>query len=143
MSVTREEVRAFIRAHRVQLSEDLLEAAGTPGAGDLRREIEMYTLLLAALDDAERYAYIRDMKCNSMALTLNDEHAPNYITAAEEIDSNPSWFCRDSEEELARMKEANTIWTLQIYPDNPITSFVQHAATLDTLIDTARAGGDG
>ena len=90
--------------------------------------------------DADRYAYIRDLACNSMHLSRNDEQAPNYITAAQHIESQPDWFQDDDPAEVERMKATNTIWTLHVYPNHPVTFWVRHAATLDTLIDDATRG---
>lgn len=97
-------------------------------------------LLSASQEDAEHaamYRWLRDNKCNSMHLTRNGDHACNYMTASQWIDENPDWFDGTSKEELEKMKETNTIWDLQIYPNTPVGFNVWRAATLDAAIRAA------
>ena len=90
--------------------------------------------------DAARYRWLRDIQCNSVTVSYND-HAANYITAAQEIEENKEWFKGGSAIELEKMAAANSIWTVQIYPDTPVGFCAYNAATLDTVIDAAMGGG--
>lgn len=91
--------------------------------------------------DAERYRWLRDKACNSLSVSRDDDHACNYVTAKEWIESlSPEEFSGCEHSEAERMKESNTIWKLQIYPDTPIGFYVWYGATLDYVIDAAIAG---
>jgi hypothetical protein len=89
--------------------------------------------------DAELCRWLRELKCNSLSLTRDDDHAANYMTAAEWIDEHADLFRGADAAEVQRMKDANTIWSLQVYPHTPIGFDVWHGATLDAAIDAARA----
>jgi hypothetical protein len=89
--------------------------------------------------DAERYRWLRDHACNSLHVTRDGDHACNYLTAAQWIESCPEDFQDDGAQEIERMKATNTIWRLQVYPNTPIGFWVLHASTLDAAIDAARA----
>jgi hypothetical protein len=94
--------------------------------------------------DAARYRWLGDLKCNSLYLTRNTDHATNYMTAKEWIEEqNPEWYAEDPPEEVQRMKDTNTIWSLQVYPDTPIGSYTWNAASLDAAIDQALASLPG
>jgi hypothetical protein len=115
-----------------------------PGLVRLKRELaQVKAERDAALIDAERYRWLRDIKCCSMSLTLNDDHSPNYVDAAEWIEEHaPEDFVHTPPEEVQRMKDTNTIWGLQIYPHTPIGFNKWNAASLDAAIDAARQTGD-
>ena len=89
--------------------------------------------------DARRYRWLRDLKCNSFTLSRDDQHAPNYETAAEFLEtSHGQQWCADSTpDELQAMKDTNTIWCLQVYPNTPVGFNVWNYATLDAAIDAA------
>lgn len=89
--------------------------------------------------DAARYRWLRDHECNSLYLTRNDEHAANYMTAKDWIREHQEDFQDDDQAEVSRMKETNTIWTLQIYPHTPIGFNLWHGSTPDVAIDAAMA----
>lgn len=90
--------------------------------------------------DAARYRFLRDMQCNHFYLTRNSEHAPNYMTATDWIDqADQGEFDDVPADELARMKETNTIWCLQVYPRTPVSFWTTCGATLDAAVDTAIA----
>lgn len=96
----------------------------------------------AILRDAARYRWLRDAKPNSLSLTLNEGHAPNYRTAKEWIEEDmPEWFSDEPPEALQAMKDTNTIWALQSYPHTPIGFLHASRATLDELIDLAMTDG--
>ena len=107
---------------------------------DMRERAEKAEAEVAALKaDAERYRWLREEKCNSLHLTRDGDHACNYVTAKEWIEKfMPDDFADDPQDEIQRMKDTNTIWALQIYPNTPIGFNVYHAATLDAAIDAAR-----
>lgn len=88
--------------------------------------------------DAARYRWLRDNVNNSLSLSRNDGHASNYMTAAQWIEEYATeHFSDTSSEEIQKMKDTNTIWSLQIYPNTPIGFNVWHASTLDAVIDEA------
>ncbi|EHK65953.1 hypothetical protein [Achromobacter arsenitoxydans] len=93
--------------------------------------------------DAARYRWLRDHACNSLHLTRDGEHACNYLTAAQWIESCPEDFQDDAPEEIERMKATNTIWRLQVYPNTPVGFWVLHASTLDAAIDAAQVPQQG
>ena len=73
---------------------------------------------------------------------MNDGHKPNYMTAKEWIEEyQPDWFEEVPANELQRMKDTDTIWCLQVYPNTPIGFNTYQAATLDTAIDSAQKDG--
>lgn len=118
---------------------DLPEIAAT-----LMLELDLHRHLEAErksdAKDVERYRWLRDMACNSLHLTRDGDHACNYVTASEWIEQyHPEAFSDDPEDELQRMKDTNTIWRLQIYPDTPIGFYAWHGSTLDAAIDAAMA----
>lgn len=106
---------------------------------------ETIAALLAERDtlmaDAERYRWLRDHECCELILTHDGDHACNYMTASEWIDDNAKDFADDSPEEVQRMRDTNTIWRLQVYPNTPIGFWAIHGATLDAAIDAARSEG--
>jgi len=54
--------------------------------------------------------------------------------------SSSALLNRDEVLELIQdMKDANTIWSVQIYPDTPIGSYTWYGASLDVAIDAAIA----
>ena len=88
--------------------------------------------------DAQRYRWLKSEQCNSLHLSRNADHACNYVTAKEWIeDYQPEWFEEDAPSEIQRMKDTDTIWTLQIYPNTPIGFNAWNAATLDSVVDAA------
>jgi hypothetical protein len=93
------------------------------------------------LRDAVRYRWLRDAKPNQLHLTRN-EHACNYWSAAEEIDTSPKTFQDEPEAAIQAMKDADVIWRLQIYPHTPVGFYWMHRATLDDLIDAAMTAED-
>lgn len=120
------------------------------GARVLSAEIRKLNEDVARMSfDCARYRYLRDLACCSFTLSRDDSHACNYITAAQDIDSRPEWFADVPVGELQRMKDTNTVWELQVYPDTPVGFVLHQGATLDAAIDaamrantTAEAGAD-
>lgn len=91
--------------------------------------------------DAELWQWLIGLECNSLHLS-RDDHACNYVTAAQWIDENPEEFQSDSAGEIQAMKDANTIWSLQIYPNTPIGFNWWHSATAEGAILRAKAEFD-
>lgn len=88
--------------------------------------------------DAERYRWLCNNVSNSFILTKNDDHKKNYVTAKEWIEEYvPGYFSDDDLNEIQKMKDTDTIWRLQVYPDTPIGFYVWHGATLSYAIDEA------
>ena len=98
---------------------------------------------MTAAQDAKRYRWLREHKCNSLHLDHDGDHACNYVTAKEWIEEYcPDDFTDNSAAEIQAMKDANTIWRLQIYPHTPIGCNVWKGATLDAVIDAAMDAAD-
>ena len=87
--------------------------------------------------DAARYRWLRDLRCNSVSVSRDDDHACNYMTASEWIDNNADWYVDDNPEEVQRMRDTNTIWRLQVYPNTPVGFNAWNGSTLDSAIDAA------
>jgi len=103
------------------------------------REAALVKEVEALRADAERWRWLRDLKCCSMTVSRNEGHAPNYMDLSEWIASQPELYADVKVEELERMKAAGEDWAVQIYPHTPIGFAVYHGATLDAAIDAARA----
>jgi hypothetical protein len=95
--------------------------------------------LLAMAADAEKWRFVRDLPCNHLYLTRNDEHAPNYMTAAAWIEESGHDFDDTPADELERMKATNTIWNFQVYPNTPVGFNRWYGATADAAIDACMA----
>lgn len=88
--------------------------------------------------DAKRYRWIRDLKCNSFSIGRDESHACNYVTAKNWIEiERPEDFIEVDPIELQAMKDTNTIWAAQIYLHTPIGFNLYLGATLDSIIDSA------
>jgi hypothetical protein len=92
--------------------------------------------------DAARWRWLRDSTPCSLHVSRNDDHAPNYMTAAQWIAEFPDAFTDDPPDEVRRMVETNTIWTVQIYPNTPVGFNWWHASTLDAALDAAMSAGE-
>jgi len=121
---------AELRAENVLLQE----------ASDAAAELADENHRLGA--DAARYAFLRDDKSNSLHLTRNGDHACNYMTAEQWIEEGPGTYRDVSPGELEKMKDTNTIWCLQIYPNTPIGFNVSNGASLDYVVDEHMKGGE-
>ena len=87
--------------------------------------------------DAARYRWLRGNRFNSLHITHND-HRSNYCTAKEWIeDYSHDWFSDEPEHEVDKMKAADSIWCVQIYPSTPIGFIAVNRAGLDDAIDAA------
>lgn len=99
------------------------------------------------MDDSQALTlalWLANLKVNSIHLGRDDEHACNYMTAKEWIESelaDPSdgdEYRNCDPEDLQRMYDTNTIWSLQIYPVTP-NGFVRWVApTMLEVIAKAR-----
>lgn len=88
--------------------------------------------------DAGRYRWLRDVKCNQLILSRNEDHASCYVSAAHWIDEfAPGEFEQEPKEAVQAMKDADTIWRLQIYPITPVGFNRFYRASLDDVIDIA------
>lgn len=88
--------------------------------------------------DAERYRWLCNNVSNSFILNKNDDHKTNYVTAKQWIEEcAPEHFSDDDLNEIQKMKDTDTIWRLQVYPNTPIGFYVWHGATLSYAIDKA------
>lgn len=85
----------------------------------------------------ERFEWLASLKANHIHLT-RDDHASNYVSAKEWIEEHcPDDFLDDPPEAVQKMKDTNTIWCLQIYPNTPVGFNWWHRATLEEVIDAA------
>lgn len=91
------------------------------------------------MTDAERWRGLAALRCVSLSLSRNDEHACNYVRAAEWIEQNPKDFAEVAPGELERMRATDTIWSLQIYPDTPVGFYMFYGATAEAVVDEALA----
>lgn len=96
--------------------------------------------LRAAEKDATRYRALRDMKAHSFTIMRDDDHTANYMTAEEWINDMPDMFSDTPDDEIQRMKDANTIWGMAVYPRTPVCFEINYAASLDTLVDRIEEG---
>lgn len=87
--------------------------------------------------DAERYRFLKNMACCSMSIGLNEGHAINYTSFEQYAEECPEQYDCVPYDVLERMKQANTDWSIQIYPETPIGFYVWHGDTLDVAIDRA------
>lgn len=76
-------------------------------------------------------------KFSSLTLALNEDNGPNYQTVAEVINEE-SRFDWVSEEEKQKAIETNCMWTLQWYPDTPISFFALAASSIIPLLTAAK-----
>jgi hypothetical protein len=72
----------------------------------------------------------------SFQLTFNDEHAINYMTAAEYYvgDRDDGWI---SPEEREKAIANNSVWTLQWYPETPVGFHIMRASSAAAVIAAA------
>jgi hypothetical protein len=100
------------------------------------------------MDDSQALTtalWLAKLKANSIHLGCNDEHACNYMTATQWIEDHIDQeeggdeFRECDPEELQRMKDTNTIWSLQIYKDTPNGFYRWVAPTMLEVIAKARA----
>lgn len=88
--------------------------------------------------DEERYRWLATLDANQVILSRDEDHASNYVTAAKWIEEYcPDDFTHCSLEAIKAMKDANTIWRLQIYPTTPVGFNVWYGATLREVMDAA------
>ncbi len=88
--------------------------------------------------NAERWEWLAALKCNSFTLARDDNHACNYVTAKQWIEEfSAEDFTRVDPVEVQRMKDTNTIWSLQIYPHTPIGFNIWYGATAEYVVDAA------
>lgn len=93
--------------------------------------------------DAERYRWMRDVKCCTISVSRDEGHAINYQSFADWAEELPEFYAQVPADELERMRANNTDWAVQIYPNTPVGSYTFHGATLDAAIDAAIAAGVG
>lgn len=93
--------------------------------------------------DAERYRWLRDSQACALHIEHNDHHTVYESAEAkirwQENDPKADYFGDVPEDEKKKMIEADSIWTVHIYPNTPVGFNVYHAATLDAAIDAARS----
>ena len=91
----------------------------------------------ASADSIEAWKWLITLKCNSLSLSRDDNHACNYMTAAQWIDAHAEDYADTDPQEVERMKATNTIWQLQIYPNTPVGFNVWYGATADCVVRAA------
>ena len=85
----------------------------------------------------DRYLWLTTLKANMVILSRDEDHASNYMTAAQWIELRADDFKNTPAETIAAMKDTNTIWRLQIYPYTPVGFNVWYGPTADCVIDAA------
>ena len=92
--------------------------------------------------DAERFRWLRDSQACALHIEHNDHHTVYESAEAkirwQENDPKADYFGDVPEDEKKKMIEADSIWTVHIYPNTPVGFNVYHAATLDAAIDAAK-----
>jgi hypothetical protein len=88
--------------------------------------------------------WLSRLPANSIHLECNGEHACNYMTAAQWIEGEVNSCTADdfkecAPDEIQRMKDTNTIWSLQIYKDTPNGFYRWVAPTMLEVIAKAKA----
>ena len=91
----------------------------------------------ALVRDAMRYRWLRDNQFNSISVSRNDDHACNYMSAAEWIKFSPDMYADESDADKQAMADANTIWSVHWYPSTPVGFYVVNRSTLNAAIDAA------
>lgn len=88
------------------------------------------------------YEWLSQLRPNSWSIEMN-EHACNYVDAKKWIEQyNLHDQFNDTPPELIeQMKNTNTIYRLQIYPNTPNGFNFWYGPTLDSVIEQARADG--
>ena len=91
------------------------------------------------MTQAEMFAWLAALKCNSFSLSRNDEHACNYMTAKQWIEDlgEESNYKDVDPAELAVMKETDTIWRLQVYVATPMSFVVWYGASMESVVSKA------
>ena len=102
--------------------------------------IEIVAAINELREDAERYRWLRDSKACSMSVSFNDHHNV-YQSVQQAVEHSEGYYDGMPEGELRRMIETDTIWTVHVYPRNPVGFDDFHGATLDAAIDQARRKG--
>lgn len=71
---------------------------------------------------------------SSLTIGFNEDHAPNYMTAAEYEATEPGddWV---SETEREKALENNTVWSIQWYPQTPVGFCRLKASSLGALVE--------
>jgi hypothetical protein len=83
--------------------------------------------------------WLASLKANQIHLTFNEEPAINYVTVKQWIEEyEPRTYTDVEPEELQRMKDTNSLWQLQIYPDTPVGFYVWFGATMESVLAKAR-----
>lgn len=108
------------------MKDELQTAPGSKGSATVCTEI------------AQRWQWLATLKCNSFTLSRDDPHACNYVTAKQWIEEfAPDDFADVDPSEVQRMKDTNTIWSLQIYPNTPVGFNIWYGATAESVVDAA------
>ena len=87
------------------------------------------------MTDTERLDWLEKNPHNNLVIFHNDHHS-NYQDADAEIDGNDT-YSDDPPEVVQRMRELDSIWRLQVYPDTPIGFYAYNRPTLREAIDAA------
>lgn len=85
----------------------------------------------------EMFSWLASVRCSSLTLGRDDDHACNYMTAADWIDERREDFEGCSPEDIEAMKATNTIWKLQIYPNTPVGFVWFFGPTMESVIRQA------
>ena len=129
------------RWHEGFIAATELGFCGNANTEALRKENEQLKHQIAELElDANRYKFLRDNVNNELYLTRNQQ-AAGYRSAKDYIEAFPKNFEDVKEDELQVMIDTNTIWHLQIYPNNPVSFYFWAGASLDSIVDAAMKDG--
>ncbi len=82
---------------------------------------------------------------SSLTLSFNDEHACNYMSAAAWNDDSgdEQRFDFVSDEEREKALRDNSVWTLQWYPNTPVSFCMKSASSIGPLLRWVVENVDG
>lgn len=92
--------------------------------------------------DAKRYRFLTSLQERCAVYLEHNDFAASYRTAKQELEEDVLGTYSDVLDEIrAKMIEANSIWSLQIYPNTPVGFNIYHGSTLDDVIELAMEDG--
>ena len=87
--------------------------------------------------DASCYEWLANNKLFNVSVEKN-QHKSSYRTTKEELENNVTIYgIKISEEDIQKMIDADTIWEVYVYPDNPIGASYYISHDLNIAIDQA------
>lgn len=114
-------------------------AGNAPSAALSRRDAQMRAEEWSRIETTLRG--LISGQSGSLSIAFNEDHAGNYCEAKDwdgyapgNTDSRIDWV---SEEERAKAVANNTVWTLQCYPNTPVSFYCIGASSLSAILAAA------